>query len=213
MIKEQLVERGIWDEAVLRAMLDVPRHKFVPFRQRHLSYADRPLHIGKRQTISQPYMVAAMTEILKPTENSVVLEVGGGSGYQAAVLAQLVRWVYTIERFEQLAERARQTLMNLGIKNVTVLHADGSGGWAEHAPYDGILVAAAAPDVPQPLLDQLAERGRLVLPVGGEGGQKIEVWQRRQDEWTREESFPVSFVPLRGEHGWAQDDWERSGEE
>lgn len=209
MVKEQLYERGIRDEAVLRAMFDVPRHKFIPVRYRHLSYADRPLYIGKKQTISQPFMVASMTELLGLDKNAMALEIGTGSGYQAAVLAQLVKWVYTVERFEALVVRARRTLMALGIENVSVLHADGSGGWPEHAPYDGVLVAAAAPSAPQPLLDQLAAGGRLVIPVGGRGGQRLQVWRDEGEGFEHREVAPVSFVPLRGEFGWDADDWER----
>ncbi|TAK11222.1 MAG: protein-L-isoaspartate(D-aspartate) O-methyltransferase [Anaerolineae bacterium] len=202
MVREQLAGRGIRDPRVLAVMGAVPRHVFVPPERRAKAYADQPLPIGEGQTISQPYIVARMTELLALQGDEKVLEIGGGSGYQAAVLAGLARTVISIERHEALATRAATTLHELGIANVTVIHADGSGGWPPLAPYDAILMAAAAPRVPSPLLDQLAEGGRLVLPAGGRRMQRLERHTRHADAWRAETFNEVAFVPLRGEHGW-----------
>jgi len=171
MVSEQLSARNIRDRRVLAAMGAVPRHRFVPEEHRHLAYSDGPLPIGGGQTISQPYIVALMTQLLLLDGKETVLEIGTGSGYQAAVLAYLAQQVHTIERQSGLAERARAALTNLGIMNVAVHLGDGSLGLPEHAPYQAILVTAAAPEVPRLLLEQLAEGGRLVLPVGGRLGQ------------------------------------------
>jgi len=203
MVDEQLRGRDIADRRVLDAMRSVPRHRFVPEELSDLAYTDAPLPIGYRQTISQPYIVALMSQLLGLRGDETVLEVGTGSGYQAAVLGRLARKVYTLERIPELAEGARRVLAELGIDNVEVRVADGSAGFPEAAPYDGILVAAAAPRAPQPLLGQLAEGGRLVVPVGTIEGQILERWTRRGDEWDCERSAPVCFVPLLGEHGWS----------
>lgn len=202
MVREQLAGRGIRDPRVLAVMGAVPRHLFVPPDHRAKAYADQPLPIGEGQTISQPYIVARMTELLALQGDENVLEIGGGSGYQAAVLAGLARQVISIERHEALAQRAAATLHELGITNVTVIHADGSGGWPPLAPYDAILMAAAAPRVPPPLLDQLAEGGRLALPAGGRRVQRLERHTRHADAVKVETFTEVAFVPLRGEHGW-----------
>lgn len=206
MVERQLRKRGITDARVLDAMLNVPRHLFVPDENRNIAYADAPLPIGCRQTISQPYIVALMSELLKLTGSETVLEVGTGSGYQAAVLAHLAKKVYSLERIEELAKTARQVLQSLALDNVEVIVADGSCGFPEHAPYGGIVVTAAAPDVPDPLKQQLDDGGRLVLPVGGQTGQILECWQRLGDQFKREHVVPVSFVPLIGEHGWKSDE-------
>lgn len=206
MVREQLERRDITDPRVLEAMRTVPRHAFVPAEHRRLAYADGPLPIGNDQTISQPYIVALMTQLLDLKGNERVLEVGTGSGYQAAILAQLAAEVHTIERFPQLARLAARILRDLDLKNVIVHVGDGSRGLYEFAPYDAILVTAGSPQVPPPLFDQLADGGRLVIPVGGRSGQYLERWRRHGTEVFREELTPVAFVPLRGEFGWQDRD-------
>lgn len=166
MVKDQIIDRGISDKATLRAMRKVPRHLFVPADVRDESYDDNPLPIGHGQTISQPYIVAYMTEISRPTPNKKVLEVGTGSGYQAAILAEITDTVYTIEIIPELAKEASDRFKKLGYKNIITRYGDGYKGWPEHSPFDIIIVTAAAEKIPQPLLDQLAENGRLVIPVG-----------------------------------------------
>jgi len=206
MVEEQLAARDITDRRVLDAMRQVPRHVFVPPDLAEEAYLDTPLPIGHRQTISQPYIVALMTELLALRGQETVLEIGTGSGYQAAILAHLSRHVYTIERIPELAESARKILEELGYHNVTVVEGDGSQGLADHAPYHAIVVTAAAPEVPEPLKLQLANGGRLVLPVGRQHGQILERWIRRGDDFKRERLAPVAFVPLVGEYGWASDE-------
>lgn len=205
MVDHQLRSRDITDPRVLEAMGRVPRHLFVPPDAAHLAYSDMPLPIGQRQTISQPYIVALMSQSLGLRGHERVLEVGTGSGYQAAVLAALAAQVYSLERLPDLAERAREILLRLGLTNVEVIVADGSSGLPEHSPYDGIIVTAAAPRPPQPLLDQLAERGRLVVPVGGIEGQMLERWTHEGDGFNCERVAPVAFVPLVGQFGWHAD--------
>jgi protein-L-isoaspartate(D-aspartate) O-methyltransferase len=202
MVNEQIARRGILDPRLLAVMRSVPRHRFIPPDDLAWAYADGPLPIGHGQTISQPYIVALMTELLNPTSSARVLEIGTGSGYQAAVLADLSAEVHTVEVIPELARRAEVLLKELGYPNIYVHFADGSLGWPDAAPYDGILVAAAAPEVPQPLLEQLADGGRLVIPVGGRGFQQLEVWERKGKEYSRAKNISVAFVPLRGEHGW-----------
>jgi protein-L-isoaspartate(D-aspartate) O-methyltransferase len=205
MVDEQLIRRHIRDGRVLEAMRTIPRHLFVPEEQQHLAYIDAPLPIGNGQTISQPYIVALMTELLKLKENACVLEIGTGSGYQAAILSQLAEKVYSVERIEALAERARVVFAELGIDNVSVVTGDGTEGLELYQPYNGIIVTAAAPEVPKPLERQLAPEGRLVLPVGSRIGQVLEVWHRRGDELICEKMAPVAFVPLIGKHGWPEE--------
>lgn len=205
MVRWQIERRGILTPRVLEAFRRIPRHLFVPRKDWPDAYEDRPLPIGLGQTISQPYIVALMTDLLRLQGTETVLEIGTGSGYQAAILSLLAGQVHTIERHELLAERARQVLESLGLRNVSVHTADGSLGWPEAAPYGGILVTAAAPAVPAPLLEQLAEGGRLVLPVGPSGYQVLQVWQREGEAWTHEEVIPVAFVPLRGQYGWKEE--------
>ena len=202
MVSQQLRARGIRDERVLEAFLKVPREEFVEPALREQAYADRALPIGFGQTISQPYMVAIMTEMLAPEPDDRVLEVGTGSGYQAAILAQLVRSVFTIERIPELAEQARQRLQRLGITNVSVRTGDGSLGWPEHAPYDGILVAAAAPAVPKALREQLRHGARLVVPTGPRGTQMLSIVTRTSEGFQKRREVPCAFVPLIGEQGW-----------
>jgi len=208
MVEEQIQARNIYDERVLEVMRKVPRHRFVPPEHWHLAYADCPLPIGQSQTISQPYIVSLMTELLMLGGNEVVLEIGTGSGYQAAVLSLLARQVYTIERHKRLATQAAIVLAELGLTNVQVLVGDGSLGWPEHAPYDGVIATAAAPRVPKPLLEQLADGGHLVIPVGSRGGQYLERWVRQGEKFVREQGVPVAFVPLLGEYGWQETSWE-----
>lgn len=209
MVREQLARRNLTDQRVLDAMGLVPRHLFVPEDMRHMAYWDGPLSIGQGQTISQPYIVALMTQMLRLQGSEKVLEVGCGSGYQAAVLSCLVEQVITIERHAALAARASELLSELGYSNVTVLVGDGTQGVPGEAPFDAIIVTAAAPSVPLPLKEQLAEGGRIVAPVGSLGNQVLETWERRGKEWHTERSTPVMFVPLIGEHGWGDDDWSR----
>lgn len=211
MINEQIARRGLRNPRLLRALQRVPRHLFLPLPMRDYAYDDRPLPIGNGQTISQPYIVALMTSLLALEGNEVVLEIGTGSGYQAAVLAELACTVHTVERFENLAHDARARLVELGYLNAHVHCADGSLGWPEAAPYNAILVTAAAEAVPSPLLPQLAEGGRLVLPVGGIQGQILQLWTREGNKFDRQDMLPVSFVPLRGEFGWSFEDWESPG--
>lgn len=207
MVTEQLAARGITDPRVLQAMREVPRHLFIPEEHHHLAYADGPLPIGENQTISQPFIVALMTQLLELKGDETVLEIGTGSGYQAAILARLARQVYTIERYDSLARLAAQTLQELGYENLVVMTGDGSRGLLAHGPFDGILVTAAAPRVLPLLLEQLAEGGRLVLPLGGKKGQMLERWIRQGDHYNHEKLTPVAFVPLRGKYGWPKKDW------
>lgn len=202
MVEEQIAARGVLDPRLLAVMESVPRHLFVPADDLPWAYADGPMPIGHGQTISQPYIVALMTELLQVESTHRVLEVGTGSGYQAAVLGQMAAEVHTVEVIPELAAQAARILTDLGYTNVHVHAGDGSLGWLETAPYDGILVAAAAPSAPQPLLDQLTEGGRLVIPVGSRGFQQLEVWRRTGQKFERQVNLAVAFVPLRGEHGW-----------
>ncbi len=207
MVKEQIISRGIHNMRVLKALRLVPRHLFVPEEYANIAYSDGPLPIGHGQTISQPYIVALMTELLELEGEENVLEVGTGSGYQAALLAKLSKQVHTVERYEALAEKAESLLMHLGCNNVMVHVGDGSMGMPDYAPYEAIMVTAAAPRVPQPLFDQLADEGRLVIPEGGAGGQVLNRWRKLGGKYDQEHIAPVAFVPLRGEHGWKEDNW------
>jgi protein-L-isoaspartate(D-aspartate) O-methyltransferase len=204
MVETQMRARGIESSRVLEAMRHVPRHVFVPPNLRASAYDDRPLDIGHGQTISQPYMVAHMTEELRLSPTDKVLEIGAGSGYQAAVLSMLARQVVTVERFEPLAKAAAARLRSLGVTNVSVEVGDGTLGWPSRAPYDAILVAAAAPHLPAALMEQLAIGGRLVCPVGGREGQILTRITRREESYHAEEGIMCMFVPLIGEQGWPQ---------
>lgn len=198
MVAEQIAARGVGDSRVLAAMRVVPRHEFVPKSVRPDAYRDHPLRIGYRQTISQPYIVALMTEKLELLQSDRVLEIGTGSGYQAAILSRLVKRVYTIEIVEPLAKRAKHDLARLGFQNVEVRAGDGYRGWPEHAPFDAIIVTAAPDHIPQPLIDQLVVGGRMILPVG-DHHQQLVVLRRTATGVERERVINVRFVPMTGE--------------
>ena len=200
MVNELVAAGIISDEAVIEAMKTVPRHRFVPSGQVGSAYQDRPLPIGQEQTISAPGIVGMMTEALKLQETDRVLEIGTGSGYQAAVAAEIVRHVYSIEIIEALAVSARQRLAELGYENITVRHGDGYEGWPEHAPFDAIIVTAAPESVPQPLIDQLKEGGRMVIPVAEAGwAQTLYLIEKRDGQLHRTELTDVIFVPMTRE--------------
>jgi len=198
MVREQIESRDAHNPAVLRALRSVPRHLFMPEEVRDLAYQDHPVPIGHGQTISQPYIVAIMTQLLEPAKEHKVLEIGTGSGYQAAVLDGLVKHVYTIEIVPELARSASATLVKLGYRNVTVRHGDGYQGWPEQAPFDRIIVTAAPPELPQALLDQLKPGGKLVAPVGSTvwGQDLVVVEKNAQGKISRRSVFPVMFVPM-----------------
>jgi len=197
MVQTQIIERGVQDTSTLRAMRSVPRHEFVPADRAIYAYSDAPLPIGYRQTISQPYIVALMTELIKPRKGQRVLEVGTGSGYQAAVLAEIVDSVFTIEILPELASSARERLKRLGYRNVVVRQGDGYLGWPEHAPFDAILVTAAAEHIPKPLIDQLKEGAMMVIPVGPvESVQALTLVKKVGKEIVTRSTLPVRFVPL-----------------
>lgn len=198
MVDEQIAARGVRDPKVLEAMRTVPRHEFVPESERAWAYHDQPLPIGHEQTISQPYIVARMTELLAPAPAHKVLEIGTGSGYQAAVLSGLVREVYSIEIVEPLATSAREVLKRLGYRNVQVRAGDGYRGWPEQAPFDGIIVTAAPPRIPEPLKQQLRVGGKLVIPVGDDY-QELRVLTRTAQGFDERSVLPVRFVPMTGE--------------
>lgn len=204
MVEQQLRPRRIRDEAVLEAMATVPRERFVPEAFRDMAYDDGPLPIGHGQTISQPYIVALMCEALDPEPGDKVLEIGGGSGYAAAVLSRVVSRVVTVERLEPLCERARRSIADVGYDNVEVICGDGTRGWEAGAPYDGILVAAGGPDVPRSLKRQLAVGGRLVIPIGRDPGHQmlVRVTRLSEHEFETQDLGEVRFVPLIGEEGW-----------
>jgi protein-L-isoaspartate(D-aspartate) O-methyltransferase len=205
MLVEQLETRGIADQRVLAAMGAVPRHLFVESALADRAYEDRALPIGQRQTISQPYMVALMTQALELTGAERVLEIGAGSGYQAAILSHLASRVYSVERVKALANRARKVLDRLKLFNVVIRVFDGTFGWPEEAPFDAIIVTAGAPAVPQPLIDQLKEGGRLVAPVGDREGQQLVKLVKRSSGVETTVLTECAFVPLIGAHGWPPD--------
>lgn len=199
---ETLREQGISDLAVLRAFDLTPRHLFVPAAVRHRAYEDSALPIGSGQTISQPSVHARYLQLLRLTGRERVLEVGTGSGYQTVLLAHLAEQVFSIERIPALLEAAREVIQKLEIRNVSLLLGDGSLGWREYAPYDAMLVGAASPEVPEPLTEQLAEGGRLVIPIGTREEQVLAVITKREGRLNRQDVAPVRFVPLVGRHGW-----------
>ena len=207
MVREQLMTRDINDARVLETMRTVPRHRFVPDHLQRMAYDDGPLPIGHNQTISQPYIVALMSQLLELTSDDVVLEIGTGSGYQAAVLCQLAHFVYSLERYPSLARRASQVLNDVGYDNVEVLVGDGSQGLPDMAPFDAIIVTAAAPAIPGPLRAQMASNnGRLVLPAGERKHQFLQLVRRSGETWQVDHIIPVVFVPLYGRFGFEPPD-------
>lgn len=205
MVHGQLQARGITDQRIVAAFLKVPRHRFVPTEGQPEAYADHPVPIGSGQTVSQPYMVALMTQLLRLQGHERILEIGTGSGYQLAILAELALDVYSVERLPELADQALQRLNNLGYLNIHITMGNGSLGWPAHAPYDGIIVAAGAPNIPQSLVDQLVEGGRLVIPIGTHQAQMLIVGEKRGGTLHTQEITSCMFVPLIGEHGWTPD--------
>lgn len=198
----QLRKKGIFDERVLEAMAQIPREMFVPAELRAMAYEDRPLSIGEGQTISQPFMVALMSQALAVRPGDKVLEIGTGSGYQTAILSSLGGWVYSIERYPELAQRARKLLTDLGYKNVTIQQGDGCKGLIEQAPFDGVIVTAGAPKVPHAFIDQLASGGRLIIPVGSKTYQRLLCLMKDDSILKVKEITGCIFVPLVGENGW-----------
>ncbi|MDY6795683.1 MAG: protein-L-isoaspartate(D-aspartate) O-methyltransferase [Actinomycetota bacterium] len=202
MVERQIASRGIGNPRVLNAMLSVHRHLFVPGSMQDRAYDDSPLPIGDGQTISQPYMVAWMTELLNIRDTDRILEVGTGSGYQAAILCELSEKVFSIEKYSSLAAKAEERLNSLGYENVTIRVGDGSLGWPEEAPFDGIIVTAGSPAVPEPLIEQLSDGGRLVIPVGPSGMQMLTLVRREGAKYITREEGSCVFVPLVGKFGW-----------
>jgi protein-L-isoaspartate(D-aspartate) O-methyltransferase len=205
MVDEQVVARGIKDPKVIAAMKKVPRHLFVEEALQNQAYSDRPLPIGEKQTISQPYMVALMSEALQLTGREKVLEIGAGSGYQTAILAEASRQVFSIERILSLTMKARMLLINLGYTNVEIKFSDGTEGWLGESPFDAIIVTAGSPDIPQPLIDQLGVGGRLVIPVGDESVQDLIRLTKTEEGVKREDLGGCRFVKLIGKHGWNEE--------
>jgi len=202
MVEHQIRARGIANPRLLSAMREIPRHHFIPPPYSASAYEDAPLPIGNGQTISQPYIVALMTELLDPRSEDLILEIGAGSGYQAAILSKLARHVTSIERIPGVADLARRNLAELGLKNIRIIVGDGTWGYPEHAPYNGIIITAATPEIPQPLIDQLAVGGILVAPVGSRDIQELVTLTRNENGIVRSSHGGVRFVPLIGEHGW-----------
>lgn len=202
MVEQQLIPRGISDPSVLKILKKVERHKFVPKELLDNSYGDYPLPIGEGQTISQPYIVALMTQSLRLKSGEKILEIGTGSGYQTAILAELSAKVYSVERISSLAERAAKTFSELGYKNIEIKVGDGSLGWEEHAPYDAIMVTASCPGRPTTLLNQLADGGRLIAPIGDVFGQILTLFEKWRNSITSQGICGCVFVPLIGKEGW-----------
>lgn len=205
MVETQIVARGIKDKRVIDALRKIPRHLFLDEALWPQAYEDHAMPIGEKQTISQPYIVALMTEALQLTDRKKVLEIGTGSGYQTAILAELADQVYSIERIPSIAKRARKTFDKLQYRNVVVTIGDGTSGWKEHSPYDGIIVTAASPNIPKPLLEQLTIGGRLVIPIGEESVQDLIVYTKEdKNNFTEENYGGCRFVKLVGEYGWRE---------
>ena len=201
MVKKQIQERGITDKLLLDALRKVERHRFVPEKYRDQAYNDYPLPVGEKQTISQPYIVALMTSVIEPDNTKKVLEIGTGSGYQAAVLAELCKTVYTIEVIPVLGKNAEDLLNKLGYTNIKVKIGDGYQGWKEFAPFDAIIVTCAPSHIPQPLKDQLAEGGRMIIPVGGSIFQNLQVLEKKGGKIIEKSEIPVRFVPMMDKEG------------
>ncbi len=204
MVQEQLIPRGIKNPTVLNVFSKIERHKFIPESLRSSAYADFPLSIGEGQTISQPYIVALMTECLDLTGKEKVLEIGTGSGYQTAILAELAGEVYSIERFEVLTERAQTLLSELGYKNIKIKVGDGTLGWEEAVPFDRIIITAASPKIPLPLIEQLADSGKLILPLGESLAQVLTLVEKKEGKLKSMDICGCVFVPLVGKHGWSK---------
>jgi protein-L-isoaspartate(D-aspartate) O-methyltransferase len=202
MVRELIEARGVREPRLLAALREVPRHLFVREQFQAQAYSDHALPIGEAQTISQPFVVARMTELLEVESTHKVLEIGTGSGYQTAILALLARWVYSLERIPELAHQAIHRMRQLGFSNVKIQTFDGTVGWSEVAPFDRILVTAGAPTAPKPLLEQLAPKGRLVVPEGDRARQRLVLYERTGRRVVRHELEEVAFVPLVGRHGW-----------
>ena len=202
MVKTQLIPRGIKDKGVLNAMKKVPRHLFIDESIQYMAYDDMALSIGKGQTISQPYMVAVMTELLELKGNEKVLEIGTGSGYQAAILAELAKDVYTVERVALLANRTEERFHSLGYNNIHIKVGDGTLGWSEEAPFDRIIITAGTPRIPEPLIEQLFEGGIIIAPVGDRFSQQLLKVRKSKGKLLEDYHTPCVFVPLIGEHGW-----------
>lgn len=206
MVQTQLIPRHISDPLVIKAFKKVPREEFIPLRYRQNAYGDYPLPIGEGQTISQPFMVALMTQALELTKDDCVLEIGTGSGYQVAILAEIAKKVFSVERLSELSERAQATLKELNYKNIFFHIGDGTCGWPQHSPYQAIIVTAGAPHIPSPLIEQLSEGGRIVIPVGDVFGQTLIRIRKRKDGLGEERICGCVFVPLVGKFGWHKDD-------
>ncbi len=203
MVEQQIRARGITNPRVLGAMREIPRHLFIPPPYDRSAYEDAPLPIGNGQTISQPYIVALMTELLDPQPTDHVLEIGAGSGYQAAILSLLVQHITTVERIPDVADLARKNIAKLGLKNIHIIIGDGTWGYPDNAPYNGIMITAATPEIPKPLIDQLAIGGVLVAPVGDREIQELVTVTKKESGMVRSAHGGVRFVPLIGEYGWA----------
>ncbi|MDY6801179.1 MAG: protein-L-isoaspartate(D-aspartate) O-methyltransferase [Bacteroidota bacterium] len=201
MVRDQVVARGIKDQKVIQAMLNVPRHLFVPDNYERMAYEDRPLPIGAGQTISQPYIVALMTETLELNKNMKVLEIGTGSGYQSAILSKIVNEVYTIEIIESLGTKAGELLSRLDYNNIYLKIGDGYKGWPEKAPFDAIIVTCAPTDIPQPLIEQLKEGGRMIIPLGGSIVQELALLEKKENKMKKKIVAPVRFVPMVRQDG------------
>jgi protein-L-isoaspartate(D-aspartate) O-methyltransferase len=202
MVEYQIKSRGMSDEKILKSMRRIPRHLFVPEQQRIYAYEDFPLPIGEGQTISQPHIVALMTSLLRLKGREKVLEIGTGSGYQAAILSKIAKEVYTVEKIASLGLKAEKLFKELGYRNIKVKISDGTEGWSEHAPYDGIIITAGSPQIPKPLIGQLSENGKIIAPIGGSSVQDLIVAENIKGKLSQRAICGCMFVPLIGKYGW-----------